>query len=74
MSHVQFQLLIEIGAKPSPSFKNSVWGEKYCLYVIEEFEGEYVRQPRLQNKFPWVLSENIGVTASMHNLLDLKLD
>ena len=26
----------------------------YCLYVLEELEREYARNPRLQNKFAWV--------------------
>lgn len=31
------------------------FGDKCCcLYVLEELEQEYVRNPRLQNKFSWV--------------------
>lgn len=31
------------------------FGDKsYCLYVLEELEREYARNPRLNNKFAWV--------------------
>lgn len=28
--------------------------ECYCLYVLPELQAEYDREPRLQNRFPWV--------------------
>ena len=27
---------------------------RYCLYVLSALQKEYDREPRLQNKFPWV--------------------
>ncbi|OGV55354.1 MAG: hypothetical protein A2017_16525 [Lentisphaerae bacterium GWF2_44_16] len=29
--------------------------EKFCLYIIKEFEVEYNKNPRLKNKFDWIL-------------------
>lgn len=34
--------------------------ENLCLYVIEEFEDEYKRSQRLQNKFAWVMDDDFS--------------
>jgi len=34
--------------------------ENLCLYVISEFEDEYKRSQRLQNKFEWVMDDDFS--------------
>lgn len=49
-SNVYFRLAREI----HPLLQVEFGTEKWCLYVIDGFEGEYLRSSRLKSEFSWV--------------------